>query len=128
MNINFFKQVYSYRELCIKKDLREVAMWELFLEDINEELGDLLKLEKRMINDLRLANTLQGMRREVILCTAGLCRFEQELKKELEYGKNEYGDQHINLYEKHRMRYLRIFEKYLLLKKSIHKRLPERKK
>jgi len=120
--------VYSYRELCIKKDLREVAMWELFLEDINEELGDLLKLEKRMINDLRLANTLQGMRREVILCTAGLCRFEQELKKELEYGKNEYGDQHINLYEKHRMRYLRIFEKYLLLKKSIHKRLPERKK
>lgn len=103
-------------------------MWELFLEDINEELGDLLKLEKLMINDLKLAGNLQGMRREVILCTAGLCKFEQDLKKELEYGKSEYGDQHINLYERHRRRYLRIFEKYLLLKKSVHKRLPERKK
>jgi|TARA_B100001079_G_scaffold271136_1_gene287529 hypothetical protein len=119
--------VYSYRELCIKKDLREVAMWELFLEDINEDLGSLLKLEKLMINDARLAGTLQGMRREVILCTAGLCKFEQELKKELEYGKSEYGDQHINLYERHRMRYLRIVEKHHLLKKSIYKRLSERK-
>ncbi|MDN3593506.1 hypothetical protein [Zunongwangia endophytica] len=120
--------MYSYRELCIKKDLREIAMWELFLEEINDELGDLLKLEKGILNDLRLAGNLQGMRREVILCTAGLCKFEQELKKELEYGKNEYGDQHINLYEMHRKRYLRISEKYFLLKKDMLKRVLERKK
>ena len=66
-------------------------MWGRLLEDINEELGDLIKLEKQMINNLKLAGILQALRRDVILCTAGFCKFEQELQKELEYGKNEYG-------------------------------------
>ncbi|WBL23270.1 hypothetical protein [Zunongwangia sp. HRR-M8] len=127
MNINFFEQVYSYRELCIKKDLREIAMWGSLLEDINEELGNLLKLEKQMIKDLKLAGTLQAMRRDVILCTAGFCKFEQELQKEFEYGKKEYGDIHIQQMEKHRLRYLKIVENLAMLKRKVHRRLLEKR-
>ena len=102
-------------------------MWGRLLEDINEELGDLIKLEKQMINNLKLAGTLQALRRDVILCTAGFCKFEQELQKELEYGKNEYGDLHIQLIEKHRMRYLKIVENLAMLRRNVHQRLLEKR-
>ncbi len=103
--------------------MREIALWGEILEMINEEIGYLLQTEKKLINNYELGIKIQDLRRKIILCSASLCRYEQNLKNELEYGKNKYDESNIVLHEQHREKYFSLIQYYQQLKNKLYKYL-----
>lgn len=120
--------MYSYRQLCLRKDLREAELWGATLEMINEEIGYLLLTEKKLVNSNEIGFKIQEIRRKIILCSATLCKYEQALKNEFEYGKSRYDEANISLHERHRNRYLSLIQYYQQLKTSLYKQFIQFKK
>lgn len=93
------------------------------LEHFNEELSYFNALEKQLIKNLTVANNLKAIRRKNILLMAALCKYEQELKTEFEYGKIEYNSNRSKYHEQKRDSYFKLIEEYDLFKKQIYKLL-----
>ncbi len=99
-----------HRNLCIQKDLNELQTWMSALEAFNNELEHISVIEKQLIKNSSVSNTILSIRRKNVLIMANLCKYEQELKTEYEYGKVEYDANRLKIHEKKRIDYLKLFD------------------
>lgn len=98
------------RRLCIQKDLNELNAWISTLEFFNSELDHLSIIEKQLIKNASVSSTILALRRKNVLNMATLCKYEQELKTEYEYGKVEYDLNRLKVHEQRREHYLKLVE------------------
>lgn len=101
-----------HRRLCIKKDLNELNLWTTMLEDFNIELDHFAIIEKQLVKVISVAQNIQAIRRKIVLTMANLCKYEQELKTEYEYGKTEYDATRLKVHEHKRETYLKLVEEH----------------
>lgn len=112
-----------YRQLCIEKDLRELAGWMDVMNQIHEEIVYLRIFETQLIKDLQLANQLLGIRRENTLLMGHYCTYEKEIKEELQYGKKVYNNNRASLHERKRAEYVALLQNFSVLKARIFQQL-----
>lgn len=106
----------DYRRLFIKKDLIELSSWITTVERINDELQHLKLIESQLIKNSAFRNILIGFRRKNTLVMGLLCKYEQALKKELEFGNQEYNVTRAKEHEKYRERYVNLITEFRHLK------------
>ncbi|QWX85665.1 hypothetical protein H0I23_04400 [Cellulophaga sp. HaHaR_3_176] len=109
-----------HRRLCIEKDLNEASTWISTLESFNNELDHLSVIEKQLIKNASLSHSILAIRRKNILNMASLCKYEQELKTEYEYGKVEYNAVRSKYHEKKRQNYLELVKEQIVFKNQIY--------
>ena len=120
MEITLSYKIDAHRILCIKKDLIELSQWIETLESINSELDYLKLIEQQLIKRGSIQINLQGLRRKNTLVMGSFCQYEQELIKELEYGKREYDLARAKEHEKKRDHYSVLINEFRDLKKIIY--------
>ena len=113
----------AQRRLCIKKDLIELSQWIDTLSNINEEVSSLKLIEKQLLKDSILEMKLQGLRRKNTLVMGMLCKYEQELKTEYDYGKKEYNVTRAKEHEKKRDVHAAFIQEFTQLRKGIYLKL-----
>ncbi len=116
-------KIEANRRLCILKDIKELETWVYTLECFSDELGYLTVLEKQLIKDSILSNNIKGIRRKNVLMMATLCKYEQELKTEYEYGKEEYHTKRSKYHEQKRNDFMKLQEECMVLKRQVLKSL-----
>ena len=105
LNSNLEK-ISETKTLCIKKDLMALRHWLTKLEENHQELDYLQLIHKKIIQDSETAYNLQQVRRKNTLAFASLCKYEQELKKVLEYSYGMYDLGLANHHEKKRVEFI----------------------
>jgi hypothetical protein len=116
-------QIDRLRRLCIEKDLKEMRQWVAVLEAFNTDLDCFLVLEKQLIHNVPTANLIKSIRRKNVLHIAALCKYEQELKNEYEFGDGEYDAARSKKHDKNRMQYQAFVKECEALKKHIYQNL-----
>lgn len=116
-------KINVHRQLCLKKDLDELNSWTNMLETFNTELDHLAIIEKQLIKMISVSLNIQATRRKIVLNMANLCKYEQELKKEFEYGKIEYDESRLKVHDHKRNCYLKLVEEYQLFKIQLYTNL-----
>ena len=109
-----------HRRLCIQKDLNELNTWLHMLECFNRELDHISIIEKQLIKTASLVGLIQAIRRKSIMMMADLCKYEQELKNEYEYGKIDYDQKRLKIHEQKRACYLKLIEAYNIFKNQFY--------
>ncbi|WP_299246974.1 hypothetical protein [uncultured Lacinutrix sp.] len=109
-----------HRRLCIKKDLNEVCYWHNVLEAFNTELDHLSVIEKQLIKNVSVSSTILAMRRKNVMLMASLCKYEQELNRELEYGTTEYDLNRLKVHEQRRDSYVLLIERFNIFKNQFY--------
>lgn len=125
LNSNSTSKIDAHRRLCIQKDINELHTWTTALEAFNSELKHLSVIERQLIKNVSVSNTILSIRRKNVLMMAHLCKYEQDLKTEYEYGKIEYDSNRLKQQEQKRVNYLKFVEDcnsfrnqfYLLIRK-----------
>tara|TARA_R100000988_G_C3997598_1_gene166792 strand:+ start:399 stop:788 length:390 start_codon:yes stop_codon:yes gene_type:complete len=115
--------VDTHRKLCIKKDLIELSHWIDALTTINTEIDYLKIIGQQLIKNQRVETMLQGLRRKNTLLMALLCKYEQELKREYEYGKTEYNVTRAKEHEKKRAIHSAFIQEFSHYKEGIYQKL-----
>lgn len=123
MEVELSYKTDANRRLCIKKDLIELSQWIDTLSNINDDLSSLKLIEKQLLKDSGFAMSLQGIRRKNTLLMGTLCKYEQELKREYEYGKKEYDLTRAKVHEKKRDVHTAFIEEFRQLKRSLYHKL-----
>jgi hypothetical protein len=95
----------------------------LTLEDFNIELDCFNTLEKQLIRSPSVSNLIKALRRKNVLNMATLCKYNQELKNEYEYGKTGYDVARSKVHEKKREQYTELMREYSDFKLHIYKLL-----
>jgi len=113
----------AYRRLCIKKDIKEIEQWLEVLENNNEDLTYLNTIGTQLIKSLAVVNHVKSIRRKNVLMVAALCKYEQSLKTEFEYGKVPYDEVRAKQHENKRQQYQQLIKDYNELKIAIYKTL-----
>tara|TARA_R110002051_G_scaffold288652_1_gene351484 strand:- start:2120 stop:2509 length:390 start_codon:yes stop_codon:yes gene_type:complete len=113
----------AQRKLCIKKDLIELSQWIEALENINTELDYLSAIDKQFLGNRSVSSNIQMIRRKNIGNMGSLCQYEQQLRKEFEYGKREYDVSRAKEHEKKRDQYSTIIIDFEQLKIIIYNNL-----
>jgi hypothetical protein len=113
----------TQRKLFIKKDLDELSLWLNTLESFNNELDYFSIIEKQLIRNQSILKLIQGLRRKNVLCMAMLCKYNQELKNEHEYGKTEYDLSKAKMHEKKREEHLQFIQEFNNFKNHFYKLL-----
>ncbi|TBV25977.1 MULTISPECIES: hypothetical protein [Meridianimaribacter] len=113
----------AYRRLCIKKDIKEIEQWLEVLENNNEDLTYLNTIGTQLIKSLAVVNHVKSIRRKNVLMVAALCKYEQSLKTEFEYGKVPYDEVRVKQHENKRQQYQQLIKDYNELKIAIYKTL-----
>lgn len=113
-------KIDAHRRLCIKKDLIELNMWIDTLTILNTELSQLLVIEKQLLQNITIETTLLGVRRKNTLVLAALCKYEQGLNSEYEYGKVIYDVKRAKEHEKKRDSYTELMHDFYALRKSVY--------
>ncbi len=111
------------RKLCIRKDLIEMSQWIDILSSINEELDYLKLIEKQLLKNNSIDVNLQVLRRKNTLLMGMLCKYEQDLNTEHEYGKNEYNLIRAKEHEKKRDVHSAFIQEFNKIKKDIYDKL-----
>lgn len=111
------------RKLCIKKDLIALSHWIDTLTNINTEIDYLKIIGEQLIKEHSIEVTLQAMRRKNTLLLAILCKYEQELNKEYEYGKREYNLTRAKEHENKQELHMAFVQEFSQCKQSIYKKL-----
>ncbi|HBR54700.1 MAG TPA: hypothetical protein DEA82_11180 [Flavobacteriaceae bacterium] len=123
MEIELPYKVNAHRRLCIKKDLIELCHWMDTVTKINTEIDYLKIIGQQLIKDQNAEAMLQGLRRKNTLLLAMLCKYEQELKTEYEYGKREYNVSRAKEHEKKRGVHIAFIQEFTQFKKGIYQKL-----
>ena len=110
----------AHRKLCIKKDLIELSQWIDSLSTLNTELEQLKLIEKQLLKNSTIETNLLGLRRKNTLVMGMLCKYEQELNTEFEYGDMEYDVLRAKEHEKKRDVYTALGQEFIQLKNSIY--------
>ena len=113
----------AQRRLCIKKDLIELSQWIDVLSNVNTEIGYLKLIGNQLLKDYNTEMNLQGLRRKNTLLMGMLCKYEQELNTEYEYGKKEYNVTRAKEHEKKRDAHIAFIQEFTQLKKGIYHKL-----
>lgn len=113
----------AQRKLCIKKDLIELSQWIEALENINTELDYLSAIDKQFLGNRSVSSNIQMIRRKNIGNMGSLCQYEQQLRKEFEFGKREYDVSRAKEHEKKRDQYSTIIIDFEQLKIIIYNNL-----
>ncbi|MCM4155722.1 hypothetical protein [Gramella sp. AN32] len=121
MEIGVPYRIECNRRLCIRKDLIELSQWIDTLSILNSELEQLRLIDKQLLKNSSIENNILGLRRKNTLVLATLCRYEQELNTEFEYGKREYDVSRAKEHENKRDSYIDLMENFHQLRKSIYK-------
>ncbi|MBR9846772.1 MAG: hypothetical protein GYB35_12025 [Algicola sp.] len=112
-------KIDAHRRLCISKDLKELELWMQTLESFNDELDHFNSIEKQLIKNSSISNAIKAMRRKNILMMATLCKYEQELKTEYEYGKTEYDEVRLKCHLLKRHNHVKLKVEYNTFKNKI---------
>jgi hypothetical protein len=112
-----------HRRLCIKKDLIELTQWIDTLTVLNDELSQLKLIEKQLLKDRDIESALMGIRRKNTLIMGTLCKYEQELDNEYEFGKRIYDVTRAKEHEKKRVIYTELMQDFYQLRKAIYRLL-----
>lgn len=99
------QRIDNHRRLCIQKDLKELNLWLYTLEQFNNKLDDFSVLEKQLVQNASVSNTIKALRRKNVLIMGVFCKYNQELKNEYEYGKVEYNGTRAKWHDKKREEY-----------------------
>lgn len=109
-----------HRRICLNKDLSELCSWLTMLEAFNLELDSLSIIEKQLICNTSVFNEIKAIRRKNVLSMANLCKYEQELIREIEYGKEEYSVSRVKLHNQKRDSYMLLLENYNTFKNNFY--------
>jgi hypothetical protein len=112
-----------HRRLCIKKDLIELTQWIDTLTVLNDELSQLKLIEEQLLKDRDIESALMGIRRKNTLIMGTLCKYEQELDNEYEFGKRIYDVTRAKEHEKKRVIYTELMQDFYQLRKAIYRLL-----
>ncbi len=123
MNLELKYKTDVHRRLCIEKDLSELGQWIDSLSAINDELSYLKLIEKQLIKDHDVEVAIQGLRRKNTLLMGTLCKYEQQLNAEHEYGKTEYNITRAKSHENKRAVYTAFQGEFRELKIKTYKKL-----
>ncbi len=123
METTLIYKIEAHRKLCIKKDLIELSQWIDTIENINAELDHLKLIEKQLIQNNTIRIHFQGLRRKNTLVMGSLCQYEQELRKEFEYGKQEYDLARAKEHENRKDHYSALILEFRKLKRIIYENL-----
>lgn len=113
-------KIDAHRRLCLQKDLNESNSWISSLESFNIELDHLSVIEKQLVKNTSVSSTILAIRRKTILNMANLCKYEQELKTECEYGKIEYDFNRLKVHELKRENFLKLIEEHNIFKNQFY--------
>ena len=119
MDFTLSYKIDTYRRLSIGKDIIELSQWIASLEDINLEIEHFKCIENRILKNSSIAIALQGFRRKNTLVMGSLCKYEQELRQEHEYGKREYDLARAKEHEKRREQYTNLIKEFRELKMAV---------
>ncbi|WP_378186994.1 hypothetical protein ACE939_01440 [Aquimarina sp. W85] len=122
-NVSLAYKIDTHRRLCINKDTIELNQWMDVLEQINVELDFVLQIEKQFFNSHTLDSNIKGLRRTNTLTMATLCQYEQQLKKEYEYGTRAYDTVRAKEHEKIREVYQQSLRDFWRLKVFLYQHL-----
>ncbi|MDW5288491.1 hypothetical protein [Formosa sp. PL04] len=125
VNTHMQFKVDENRRLFIKKDILEISQWTDDLEYKNTEINEFSVLNRQLVKSERIQSLIQDFRRRNTLAMGVLCRYDQSLRQELEFGKNEYDIQRAKLHEKKRVEYLTLIKEYRALKTDIYQHLTQ---
>lgn len=120
MNTTLDFKIDAQRKLSIKKDLIELSQWIEMLENINTELDFLSAIDKQFLGHRSIFSIIQSIRRKNIGTMGSLCQYEQQLRKEFEYGKREYDVTRAKEHEKKREQYTALISEFGQLKKTAY--------
>ena len=120
MEITLTYKLDVQRKLCITKDLLELSQWIDSLSSINTELEQLKLIEKKLLKISTIETNLLALRRKNTLIMGMLCKYEQELKTEHQYGKTEYDFSRAKEHEKKRDVYSDFVSSFNQLRISIY--------
>ena len=123
MEIDLSYREDIHRRLCIKKDLIELTQWIDTLTVLNDELSQLKLIEKQLLKDRDIESALMGIRRKNTLIMGTLCKYEQELDSEYEFGKRIYDVTRAKEHEKKRVIYAELMQDFYQLRKAIYRLL-----
>ena len=116
------------RRLFIKKDILEMSQWIDDLEFKNTEINAFSLLNRQLVKSEKIQKLIVDFRRRNTLIMGVLCKYEQNLRQELEFGKNEYDINRAKLHEKKRVEYLILVKEYRALKTEIYRHLTHYKR
>ncbi|EMY80534.1 hypothetical protein pgond44_11136 [Psychroflexus gondwanensis ACAM 44] len=123
MEIDLSYREDIHRRLCIKKDLIELTQWIDTLTVLNDKLSQLKLIEKQLLKDRDIESALMGIRRKNTLVMGTLCKYEQELDNEYEFGKRIYDVTRAKEHEKKRVIYTELMQNFYQLRKAIYRLL-----
>lgn len=109
--------------IMLKKDKVELGHWTKSLEYIQEELGLLLALEDRFLNDSALHVELLALQRENTLKSGMLYRYENAMQNAWECDDLACDTYYLNTHEKHRGLYMEHLKKYRQVKVVVFSKL-----
>ena len=121
-------KVDENRRLFIKKDILDVSQWTDDLESKNDDISTFNILNRHLVKCEKIQNVILDFRRRNTLIMAALCKYEQSLRHELEYGDIAYDVQRAKIHEKKRAEYLNFIKDYRDLKSSIYNQLIQYKR
>jgi hypothetical protein len=90
------------------------------LEAFNKELDFFKTIEKQLLKNTNIALKIQNIRRAHVLNTATLCKYENSLKTEYEYGKAEYTSTKAKQHQKSRTQFVQLMEVYNAFKIEVY--------
>lgn len=114
------KTLETKRRLFLQKDLFELLQWMDEIDFIHTELNAISIIEKQLIKKNSTSIKIQGLRRKNTLTMAVLCRYEQAIKKEIEYGKQDYNAIRSKEHEKQRGFFMDLVMEYRNLKNEVN--------
>lgn len=100
--------------------MSELSLWTDMLEYFNIELNHFSVVEKQLMDNASVSTAIQAMRRKNVLNMATFCKYEQELKKEYEYGKIEYDLTRSKAHELKREHCLKFIKEYNAFKDQFY--------
>lgn len=113
-------KIDDHRRLCIHKDIRELDIWIQSLEAFIEELNHYKCIEKQIIKSTSIADSIRAIQRKTVLMIASLCKYEQELKIEYEYGKGEYDSTRSKFHVQRQQSYSYLLKEQHVFKSQIY--------
>lgn len=123
MSTNTVHKIDTHRRLCILKDLKELELWLQSLEGFNEDLNHFKIIDNQIVKNDLVSKKIKALQRKTVLMIASLCKYEQELKTEYEYGKVEYNTLRLKIHVQRQQNYLLLLKEQQEFKVLIFKHL-----
>ncbi|MGB1211607.1 MAG: hypothetical protein ACPG41_09295 [Lacinutrix venerupis] len=97
-----------------------MSYWHNTLEAFNIELDYLSIIEKQLLKNVSVSNIITALRRKNVMLMASLCKYEQELLQEIEYGKTEYDLNRLKVHGQKQDSYISLVKDFSLFKNQYY--------